>query len=391
MTELAGSAGHTLGGPLRTKRWFQITALLAGLSLVTAACADDEDEGDVAADATEAVEDATEEASETEGATEGSEPAGGGEGFKACQVTDAGGIDDRSFNQTAYDGLLQAEEELGVETAFLESGGEEDYAPNIDALIAQDCDLVVTVGFLLGDATQAAAEANPDQDFAIVDFAYDAPIDNVKPLLFNTDEAAFLAGYLAAGTTTTGTVGTFGGINIPSVTIFMDGFLNGINHHNTEKGTSVRLLGWDGSDGLFTGDFEDQDKGRQQAQSLLDEGADIILPVAGPVGLGAAAAVRDNGTAKVIWVDTDGCESAAEFCDLFLTSIEKKIDTAVLEAVRSAQEGELDGEPYFGTLENEGVALSPYNESEDDVPQELKDEVEALQESIISGEVSVGG
>ena len=383
---------------MRTKRWFQITALLAGLSLVTAACADDEDEGDVAADATEAVEDATEEVTETEeGTEEGTETEGttgggaGGEGYKACQVTDAGGIDDRSFNQTAYDGLLQAEEELGAETAFLESGGEEDYAPNIDALIAQDCDLIVTVGFLLGDATQAAAEANPDQDFAIVDFAYDAPIDNVKPLLFNTDEAAFLAGYLAAGMTTTGTVGTFGGINIPSVTIFMDGFLNGINHHNTEKGTDVRLLGWDGSDGLFTGDFEDQDKGRQQAQSLLDEGADIILPVAGPVGLGAAAAVRDNGTAKVIWVDTDGCESASEYCDLFLTSIEKKIDNAVLEAVRSAQEGELDGEPYFGTLENEGVALSPYNEFEDEVPQELKDEVEALQEAIISGEVPVGG
>ena len=381
---------------MRTKRWFQITALLAGLSLVTAACADDDDEGDVAADATEAVEDATEEGTETEGATEdGTETEGttGGAGgdYKACQVTDAGGIDDRSFNQTAYDGLLQAEEELGVETAFLESGGEEDYAPNIDALIAQDCDLIVTVGFLLGDATQAAAEANPDQDFAIVDFAYDAPIDNVKPLLFNTDEAAFLAGYLAAGMTTSGTVGTFGGINIPSVTIFMDGFLNGINHHNTEKGTNVRLLGWDGSDGLFTGDFEDQDKGRQQAQSLLDEGADIILPVAGPVGLGAAAAVRDNGTAKVIWVDTDGCESAAEFCDLFLTSIEKKIDNAVLEAVRSAQEGELDGEPYFGTLENEGVGLAELHEFEDDVPQELKDELAELEESIIAGDITVGG
>ena len=380
---------------MRTSRWFQITALLAGLTLVTAACADDEDEADdVAAEATTEAEDggtatSSEGGSETESESEAG-GAGGGD-YKACQVTDAGGIDDRSFNQTAYDGLLQAEEELGVETAFLESGGEEDYAPNIDALIAQDCDLVVTVGFLLGDATQAAAEANPDQDFAIVDFAYDAPIDNVKPLLFNTDEAAFLAGYLAAGTTTTGTVGTFGGINIPSVTIFMDGFLNGINHHNTEKGTDVRLLGWDGSDGLFTGDFEDQDKGRQQAQSLLDEGADIILPVAGPVGLGAAAAVQDAGTAKVIWVDTDGCESASEYCDLFLTSIEKKIDNAVLEAVRSAQGGELDGEPYFGTLENEGVALSPFHEFEDEVPQELKDEVEALQESIISGEVSVGG
>jgi basic membrane protein A len=380
---------------MRTKRWFQIIALLAGLSLFAAACADDDDDADVAAEGTETTETADDGESETETETDTeTEGAGGGGGegdFKACQVTDAGGIDDRSFNQTAYDGLLMAEEELGVETAFLESGGDEDYAPNIDALMAQDCDLIVTVGFLLGDATQAAAEANPDQDFAIVDFAYEDPIDNVKPLLFETDQAAFLAGYLAAGMSETGTVGTFGGINIPSVTIFMDGFLAGIEHHNTEKGTDVQLRGWDGSDGLFTGDFENQDNGRQTAQSLLDEGADIIFPVAGPVGLGAAAAVQDAGDASVIWVDTDGCESASEYCDLFLTSVTKRIDNAVLAAVESAQGGELDGEPYFGTLENEGVGLAPYNEFEEEVPQELKDEVEALQESIIAGEISVKG
>lgn len=367
---------------MRTTRWFQITALLAGLSLFAAACADDES-ADVAADGATT----TEASSQDGGASEGA----GGETFKACQVTDAGGIDDRSFNETAYEGILRAEEELGAETAFLESGGDEDYAPNIDALIAQSCDVIVTVGFLLGDATKAAAEANTDQDFAIVDFAYDEPIDNVKPLLFNTDEAAFLAGYLAAGMSESGTVGTFGGINIPSVTIFMDGFLAGIEHHNTEKGTDVKLLGWDGSDGLFTGDFENQDNGRQTAQSLLDEGADIIFPVAGPVGLGAAAAVRDAGNATVIWVDSDGCESAAEFCDLFLTSVIKRIDNAVFDAVVAAEAGELDGEPYFGTLENDGVGLADFHEFDDAVPQELKDEIDVLRESIIAGDVTVGG
>ena len=279
---------------MRTRRWFQITALLAGLSLFAAACADEDDE--VATDDQSETEDGseTEAGSETESEsdTESESGAGsgsGGEGFKACQVTDIGGIDDRSFNETAYEGILRAEEELGAESEFLESGGEEDYATNIAALMDQGCDLIVTVGFLLGDATLEAAEANPDQDFAIVDFAYDEPVDNIKPLLFNTNEAAFLAGYLAAGMTETGTVGTFGGVNIPPVTIFMNGFLAGIEHHNTEKGTDVRLLGWDGADGLFTGDFEDQDKGRLTAQSLLDEGADIVFPVAGPVGLGTSA------------------------------------------------------------------------------------------------------
>lgn len=374
---------------MRTTRWFQITALLAGLSLVTAACADEE------------VDVATDEASETEDGSESDDPSesedpsesgsGGEGGFKACQVTDLGGIDDRSFNQTAYEGILRAEEELGAETAFLESGGDEDYAPNIDALIDQDCDLIVTVGFLLGDATQEAALANPDQDFAIVDFAYDEPVDNVKPLLFETDEAAFLAGYLAAGMSESGTVGTFGGINIPPVTIFMDGFLAGIEHHNTEKGTDVALLGWDGADGLFTGDFENQENGRLTAQSLLDEGADIVFPVAGPVGLGAAAAVRDAGDADMIWVDSDGCESAEEFCDLFITSVLKNIDNAVFDTIETAQAGALDGEPYSGTLENDGVGLAEFNEFEDEVPDELKEELDALRASIISGDVVVGG
>ncbi len=375
---------------MRTTRWFQIIALLAGLSLFAAACADDTSEDDVAADDTGTTDGADDETTETT-ADESEDDEGDEGGFKACQVTDAGGIDDRSFNQTAYEGILRAEEELGAETAFLESGGDEDYAPNIDALIDQDCDLVVTVGFLLGDATLAAAEANTDQDFAIVDFAYDEPVDNIKPLLFNTDEAAFLAGYLAAGMSESGTVGTFGGINIPPVTIFMDGFLAGIEHHNTEKGTEVELLGWDGSDGLFTGDFENQDNGRQTAQSLLDEGADIIFPVAGPVGLGAAAAVQDAGNASVIWVDSDGCESAEEYCDLFLTSVLKNIDNAVFDAIETSAAGELDGEPYFGTLENDGVGLAEYNSFDDDVPQELKDEVDALREAIIAGDVTVGG
>jgi len=376
---------------LRTTRWFQITALLAGLSLFAAACADEE--ADVATDdESETVAGSeTEDGSESEDPSESESGSGGGEGFKACQVTDLGGIDDRSFNQTAYEGILRAEEELGTETAFLESGGDEDYAPNIDALIDQDCDLIVTVGFLLGDATQEAALANPDQDFAIVDFAYDEPIKNVKPLLFETNEAAFLAGYLAAGMSESGTVGTFGGINIPPVTIFMDGFLAGIEHHNTEKGTDVTLLGWDGADGLFTGDFENQENGRLTAQSLLDEGADIVFPVAGPVGLGAAAAVRDAGDADMIWVDSDGCESAEEFCDLFITSVLKNIDNAVFDTIETAQAGALDGEPYFGTLENDGVGISEFHEFEDEVPDELKEELDALRESIIAGDVVVGG
>jgi basic membrane protein A len=374
-------------GAVRTSRWIRLLALLLGLSLLAAACGGDDDDTTTA--------DTSSDGGAT-GSADGGDSSGDAANFKACQVTDAGGIDDRSFNQNAYDGLVRAEEELGIEIAFLESQGEEDYETNINTFLGQDCDLIVTVGFLLGDATAAAAEANPDQQFAIVDFDFfdadsgeDVTFDNVRELTFATDQAAFLAGYASAAVSETGKLGTFGGINIPTVTIFMDGFLAGANHHNTEKGTAVEVLGWDGSDGLFTGDFENQDNGRNTAQSLLDEGADVVLPVAGPVGLGAAAAVRDAGTGKLVWVDTDGCESAADFCPLFLTSIMKRMDVAVFDTIEGAVNGAFEGGLYTGTLENEGVDIAPFHENESLVPAELQSELDALRQQIIDGELEV--
>ncbi|MBC7142954.1 MAG: BMP family ABC transporter substrate-binding protein, partial [Rhodobacteraceae bacterium] len=174
--------------------------------------------------------------------------------FTACQVTDTGGIDDNSFNQTAWKGVLDAEEKLGVGGRFLESQAETDYEANINSLLGGQCDVIITVGFLLGDATKAAAEANPEQKFSIVDYSYDPAIPNVLGQVYATDEAAFLAGYLAAGMTRTGVLGTFGGINIPPVTIFMDGFYRGVEHYNARKGTTVTVLGWNPEtrEGLFT-------------------------------------------------------------------------------------------------------------------------------------------
>ncbi|MGH2591993.1 MAG: BMP family ABC transporter substrate-binding protein, partial [Anaerolineae bacterium] len=242
-------------------------------------------------------------------ATEPPAPAAAG---KVCEVTDTGGVDDKSFNQTAYKGVQDAGAMLGWEGAVLESQQQTDYETNINEFLQSGCDLIVTVGFLLGDATSAAAKANPDQNFQILDFAYEEPHDNVWQQVYATDQGAFLAGYVAASVTKTGKVGTFGGINIPPVTDFMDGFALGVAYYNQENDANVEVLGWStaANDGLFTGDFSDQDKGRQTAESLMDEGADIILPVAGPVGLGAAAAVQDRGNAYLIGVDTDWTVSA---------------------------------------------------------------------------------
>ncbi|HEY8524369.1 MAG TPA: BMP family ABC transporter substrate-binding protein [Acidimicrobiales bacterium] len=320
--------------------------------------------------------------------------------FLGCQVTDEGGVDDNSFNETAFDGLREAGEELGFEPSVLESQSDADYAPNIEALVEQDCDLIVTVGFLLGDATAAAAEENPDQNFAIVDFDFtretdggeveDVTYDNVRELTFATDQAAFLAGYLAAGMTETGIVGTYGGRNIPTVTIFMDGFAAGIEHYNQENGEDVQLVGWDAEagDGSFTGDFEDQAAGRALTEQLIDQGADIIMPVAGPVGQGSIEAIRTGGgDQRLIWVDTDGCVSVPDACDLFLTSVMKNMDVAVRDTTLAAAEGEFEGGIYTGTLENDGVGLAPFNEYEDEVPQELRDQLDELREQIEAGEL----
>jgi basic membrane protein A len=308
-------------------------------------------------------------------------------GFKACQITDTGGIDDRSFNQTVWEGFLRAEQELGVEVKYLESTSESDYDPNIQAFIDEGCDVIVTVGFLLGDATEAFAIANPDQAFGIIDYAYETAYDNLLAMVFDTDEAGFLAGYVAAGMTETGVVGTWGGINIPPVSVFMDGYLAGVNYYNAQNGTSVSVLGWDGSDGVFIGSFDSQDLGNSATADMLQNGADIILPVAGPAGLGAATAIQDFGSGLMIWVDFDGYFST-EFGSIILTSVEKRMDNATFELIRSVVEGEFSGGLYVGTLDNEGVGISPFHDFEDAVPADLKAELDAIRAGIIDGSIS---
>jgi basic membrane protein A and related proteins len=315
--------------------------------------------------------------------------------FSACQVTDTGGIDDNSFNQTAWKGVLDAQDKLGVAGRYLESQAETDYEANINSLVGGDCDIIITVGFLLGDATQKAALANPDQKFSIVDYSYDPVIPNVLGQVYSTDQAAFLAGYLAAGTTKSGVVGTFGGINIPPVTIFMDGFVRGVAHYNSVKGTSVTVLGWNAEtrEGLFTNNFESLDDGRAFAQNLVDEGADIVLPVAGPVGLGSAALATELGVdkLKIIGVDADLYLTDPQNQKVYLTSITKRMDATVLEVIKAAMDGSFAGGVLTGTLANGGVDLAPYHDMDAQVPAELKAEIEALRKGIIDGTIAVGG
>ena len=368
-------------------------AVLTVAALALAGCSSS-DSTDTAATASES---ATESASEsaTEEATTDALP---GAGLKACEVTDVGGVDDKGFNQKAFKGVTDAAEQLGVEAIVLESQAETDYAPNLQSFVDQGCNVIVTVGFLLGDATKEAANANPDIPFTIVDYAYadgDITNNNVLGQVFNTDEAAFLAGYLAAGTTKTGKVGTFGGVNIPPVTIFMDGFYYGVQKYNADNGTKVEVLGWDpaAQSGLFTENFESLDDGRTFAQNLVDEGADIVMPVAGPVGLGSAALASELGTDKlmIIGVDSDQFESDTANSGVYLTSVLKQMDVTTFNAIQAVVDGTFAGGVTVGTLENGGVSIAPFHDMDAAVSAELKAQLETIKAGVIDGSISVKG
>jgi basic membrane protein A len=328
-------------------------------------------------------------------ASGGASGSAGSADFKACMVSDSGGFDDKSFNQTSYKGLTDAKNELGIQTGEVESNSTADYAKNVQSMVDANCNIIVTVGFALSDDTLAAAKKNPDVKFAIVDNNdpenYPAAT-NLKPLVFNTAQSSFLSGYLAAGMSKTGKVATFGGQKFPTVTIFMDGFSQGVEYHNSQKGTKVSVLGWDVAkqDGQFVGSFEDQKGGQRTADNLISQGADIVFPVAGPAGIGALQSAKaSGGKVNAIWVDTDGCVSAEAYCSNIISSVYKGMDVAVADAIKAAQSGSFSNEPYVGTLENDGTGLSPFHDFDSKVPAELKTELDQLKSDIVSGTITI--
>jgi basic membrane protein A and related proteins len=345
-------------------------------------------------------------AAETSSSSAGSGGSLPGTGKKVCFVADVGGVNDKSFNQQIYEGLQRAQTDLGVTFDYVTSKSAADYTPFINDYVNQDCDLIVLAGFNMGDALVKSAKANPDQKYTIVDYDIvdfsdpahpkDVTLPNVSELTFQTDQAAFLAGYLAAGMTKTKVVATYGGVFFPTVTIFMNGFAAGIRKYNQDNSDTVKLLGWDpetqkgvevSSDpavGFYT-----PAEGRRVAEDFLSENADIILPVAGGTGIGTMAAAQDAGSVYGIWVDTDGCVSAQEYCPLFLTTVEKHMNVAVEDTVKAALDGTFEGGLYVGTLENDGVGISSYHDLASQVPQDLQAKIDELRQGIIDGTVSV--
>ena len=334
----------------------------------------------------------------------GSGSGSGGEAtsdFQPCIVSDAGGFDDKSFNQLGFEGAEQAADELGVELTPVESNSENDYAPNLESLVGDGCDAIVTVGFALAAATKESATANPDIDYVLIDDSADggddgqtfdgkADVENIKPLLYNTAQAAFLAGYAAADYTKTGKVGTYGGLPFPTVTIFMDGFKQGAEYYAEEKGKDIEVVGWDGKDGSFTGGFEANEAAASTAKQVLDQDVDVILPVGGPIYKGALTAIEDSGKdVALIGTDADLYESDPTTQDVVMTSILKGMKVSTYEALMAAGDDSLDFAPYIGTLENEGVGVAPFHNFEDKVNPDLAAELEDIQAGIIDGSIKV--
>ena len=324
--------------------------------------------------------------------------------YKACMVSDAGGFKDASFNEEAYNGLKEAVATLGVQEAKVQSpetATQTDYVNGIQAMVDEGCNMIVTVGFNLASATRDAAKAHPEINFALIDSSLSnddyspLSLDNVKPIQYDTAQAAFLAGYLAAGTTKTGKVATYGGMLFPSVTIFMDGFKQGVEYYNKVKGTKVEVLGAQGTDSskwAATGDFNDQSKGKTLTEQFFAQGADIILPVAGPVGIGSGQATLDHPGTLVIGVDSDwyGIPTHKAYKANILTSIEKKMAGAVEAIIKDGVDGKFaggDANQYVGTLSNGGVMIAPQHEVK--YPAGIDAELTKLQADIVAGKIKV--
>ena len=324
--------------------------------------------------------------------TSGGPTTATGAAFKACMVLDTGGVDDRSFNQSSWAGLQAANKtNPNIKISYIASNSQNDYTPNLTAEVNKGCDTVIAVGGLMGDAVKAVAKQNAKQQFAQIDSGPSGP--NVYGLQYNTAQGGFLGGYLAAGMTKSGKVATFGGLNIPPVTIYMDGFWEGVQYYNKTKSKSVQVLGWDEKNqkgGTFAQSFTDQNKGRSISQAFVQQGADILFPVAGGAGLGAGAAAQSSGgKVSVLWVDTDGCTSAAQYCKFFLSSVTKNLTDSVTQYAAASARGTFPTGSYIGDLKNNGTGLASFHEFESKVPAGLKTELQQVKADVISGKIAI--
>ncbi|MBI9043757.1 MAG: BMP family ABC transporter substrate-binding protein [Anaerolineaceae bacterium] len=311
---------------------------------------------------------------------------------KVCVILDSGGVDDKGYNQSAWEGAVEAGELLNYDSVYLVANQQTDWEKNVNEFLNSSCDLIIGVGFAGAESIRTAAEANPDQMFQLQDFAFfDAEIPNIWSQLYAMEEGSFLAGYLAAGTTETGKVGGFGGMNIPPVADFFIGFAQGIEYYNAQNGTDVQMYGWSNEtlDGNFVGDFTDTEAAKRFTESLMDEGCDIILPQSGAEALAAAAAMKQRGGVLAIGADADQFLADEASGEVYLTTIMKNLGLSIVEASKQVDEGTFEGGIFVSRLEDGGLGLAPYHDHDDKVSDALKAELDQIKQDIIDGKIVV--
>ena len=344
----------------------KFVAVLAAAGLALAACGDDDDDAG-GADTTEASQECP-----------AREPL---DSVNVGLVTDVGRVDDKSFNQSAWEGAQQGAEALGGEANYIETTAVTDYATNIDQHIQGGANVIVTVGFALAEATAAAAQANPDVVFIGVDQFQGEVICNLTGLVFHEDQSGFVAGALAGLLTETNTIAAVLGTDqVPPVVAFNEGFRNGAKHTNPD----VNVISTYHPGGLDVA-FTDPLWGAQTARQALDNGADIIFGAGGQTGNGALIETARQDGALCIGVDTDQWETVPEAHPCLVTSAMKLITPGVVDLLAQAADGTIQGGNFFGD-----VGLADFHDLADRVPDEVKTQIDELTEQVLAGEVSTG-
>ena len=292
--------------------------------------------------------------------------------IRVGMVTDVGGVNDASFNQSSWEGLQRAMEDLGIEAKYLESSTDADYATNIETFVDEDYDLIICVGFMLADATREAAEENPEQRFAIIDDSSCADLENVTCLMFEQSQASYLVGYVAGLTTESNTVGFALGMSTEIMNQFGYGYCAGVLDANPDATILQRNIN----------NFGDAATGKSMTNEMITNGADVVFHAAGGSGLGTIEACKEAGV-WAIGVDSDQSVIAPE---TVLTSAMKRVDNASYDVAKACLEGTLEGGIVTYDLASAGVDIAP---TTDNLPEDVLEAVEQVKEQIIAGDVVV--
>ena len=321
----------------------------------------------------EATEAKTEEASSEEASSEEeTEEDIDGTGFKIGMVTDVGGVNDGSFNQSAWEGLQRAAENFGCEVKYIESKGDADFVPNIESFLDEDYDLIICTGYVMADAVRDAAELNPDQKFAIVDDASNADLDNVTCMMFEQEQASYLVGLAAGYTTESNVVGFVVGQANETMNSFGYGYLAGVLDANPD----ATILQYNANS------FGDASAGKTAVNTMVTKGADVVFHAAGGTGLGVIDGCKENGI-WAIGVDSDQSSLAPE---TILTSALKRVDNACYDATKKAILGKLEGGIATYDLAAGGVDIAP---TTDNLSKDVLEKIEDAKKDIIAGDLVV--